>query len=180
MRRRIFIAINLPENLKKRLREYQEKWIHLDPKFIRWTRSSNLHITLSFLGYLSDDETYEICEIVKKAVKKHEPFNLIFQRIVLGPPNKKPRMFWLAGIENKEFSDLQKSLNEAIAGIHVKTSLVRPHITLARFNSGLLEFLPELVSEEFKTQFSVDSIQIMQSNLKRSGAEYSVLESIEL
>jgi hypothetical protein len=34
--------------------------------------------------------------------------------------------------------------------------------------------------EEFKAQIPVNTIEVMQSNLKRTGAEYSVLESVEL
>ena len=174
MKRRLFIAINLPENIRNKLIKYQEKWVNLDS--IRWTRKNNLHLTLFFIGYVDDNEMYEICELIKQAVKKHEPFNITFQRIVLGPINKTPKMFWLVGPENKEFSDLQNHLNEVI--LKIKSRLKsKPHITLARFKRGLLD---KDVNEDFRVQFSVNSIEIMQSNLKRSGAEYSILESIEL
>ena len=49
MSNRIFIAVNLPENVKKKLAEYEENWLDLP---IRWTKKENLHITLVFLGYL--------------------------------------------------------------------------------------------------------------------------------
>ena len=95
MKRRLFIAINLPENIRNKLIKYQEKWVNLDS--IKWTKKNNLHVSLLFIGYVDDDEMYEICELVKQAVKKHESFNISFQRIVLGPVNRTPRMFWLVG-----------------------------------------------------------------------------------
>jgi len=44
-RRRVFIAINLPGNIRKKLAEYQKKWPELP---IRWTKQDNIHITLVF------------------------------------------------------------------------------------------------------------------------------------
>ena len=57
MRRRVFIAINLPENIKKELSDYQFKWLELPAS---WVKKENLHITLSFLGYLIDEELLEV------------------------------------------------------------------------------------------------------------------------
>ncbi|MBI4101693.1 MAG: RNA 2',3'-cyclic phosphodiesterase, partial [Candidatus Nealsonbacteria bacterium] len=51
MRHRIFLAINLPENVKKKLADFKSKWPDLP---CRWTKAENLHITLVFLGSVSD------------------------------------------------------------------------------------------------------------------------------
>jgi len=42
---RIFIAINLPEKLKKELSLFQNRWPEIPA---RWTRPDNLHVTLVF------------------------------------------------------------------------------------------------------------------------------------
>ena len=70
-KRRLFIAINLPNKLRKRLVEYQRKWDDVDPGLIRRVKKSNLHITLVFIGYVDDDEMYEICKITEQVAKKH-------------------------------------------------------------------------------------------------------------
>jgi len=72
-RYRIFIAINLPEEIKEKLADYQRKWPELP---IRWTKPKNIHITLVFLGYLSDEELVEICRIAKEVASKHTPFDV--------------------------------------------------------------------------------------------------------
>ena len=178
MKRRLFIAINLPGKTKKRLIDYKEKWNQLDS--IKWVNKNNLHVTLLFIGYVDDDEMYKICQIVKETAKKHESFTINFERIILGPPNKTPRMFWLQGNESQELANLQGDLQERIEQRHGKRYLFRPHVTLARFTSKALESLSKELNEPFVAQISVETIEVMQSNLKRSGAEYSVLESIEL
>ena len=43
-RHRIFIAINLPQDIKKELAGYHKKWLELPAK---WTALDNLHITLN-------------------------------------------------------------------------------------------------------------------------------------
>ncbi len=180
MKRRIFIAINLPEEVRRKLVDYQQKLDNLDSNLIRWVKKDNLHITLLFIGYVTDDEMYEICQLVKEVAKKHEPFIINFERIILGPPNKTPRMFWVQGERSEELGKLQGDLEEKIEQRHGGRHAFRPHITLARFKYPLLKFLPQKVDDEFKAQIPVETIEVMQSNLKRSGAEYSVLESVGL
>ncbi len=53
MRPRVFIAINLPEDIKNELISFQKKWPNLP---CRWTKKENLHITLLFLGHLNEEE----------------------------------------------------------------------------------------------------------------------------
>ena len=185
MKRRLFIAINLPENIKNRLVEYQKKWAYLP---VRWTIKPNLHITLVFIGYVDDNEMYEICKIVREIAGRHSPFIINLERIILGPPNKFPRMFWVEGRVNEEIAKLKNDLEDSLlksdnSGYKKKENRAyRPHITLGRIKQGQwrkLDFRPK-IDEKFEFSFPVETIEVMQSNLKRTGAEYSVLESVEL
>ncbi|MFZ5559449.1 MAG: RNA 2',3'-cyclic phosphodiesterase, partial [Patescibacteria group bacterium] len=99
-KRRLFIAINLPEEARNRLIKFQEKWMDLDPKSINWVIKPNLHITLVFLGYMNDDEMYNICQMMKDVAKRHQPFFINLERIMVGPPNATPRMFWAEGAKS--------------------------------------------------------------------------------
>ena len=181
-KKRIFIAINLPGAIKKKLADWQGRWVDLDRKFINWVAEVNLHVTLIFIGYASDDETYEICKIVKEVAKKHEPFFINLERIITGPPNTTPRMFWVEGEKSQELADLQNDLEIALnmgTGYKKEVRAFRPHITLARFKYQIAKSLPE-VNDEFKFSIPVETIEVMQSNLKRSGPEYTILESVNL
>jgi len=181
MKRRLFIAINLPENVKKKLIEYKYNYSQLDSKSIRWVGWSNLHITLLFIGYVTGDEMYEICNLVKEIGKKHEPFLIKFEKIIFGPPNKTPRMFWAEGEKSQALADLQGDLNDAIQQrTGCKYKAFRPHITLAKFPASTLKSLPEEINEPFKFEIPVETIEVMESSLKRTGAEYSILESVNL
>ena len=183
IKRRLFIAINLPEGVKKKLVDWQRNMsacLGQDSGEVNWVKKENLHITLVFIGYVSDDEMYEICKITGEVAKEHNPFFINLERIILGPPGRTPRMFWVQGEKSQELGELQGNLEEKIEQRHGGRHAFRPHITLARFKYPIVKFLPKEVNEPFKVQIPVETIDIMQSNLKRSGAEYSVLETVEL
>jgi len=184
-RRRLFIAINLPENVRIKLIRYRDKWYDLEPKSINWVRKDNLHITLVFLGYMTDDGMYEICQIMKDVVKRHEPFSIKLERIIVGPPKATPRMFWVEGAKSQELAELQRDLEDSIAGrtyYKKEGRTYSSHITLARFKYEAAKKIKEMpeVNEPLNIEIPVESIELMQSSLKRTGPEYVVLESVEL
>ncbi len=187
MRHRIFIAINLPDDIKKKLSDYQNKWLELP---CRWTKKENLHITLAFLGYLTDEEMVEICRIAKETALRHEPFFINLNKIIYGPPKKQPpRMVWAEGEKSEELGKLQKDLENTLAGLssgleNEKGRGYAPHITLGRIKEWEFrriepEERPE-INEEINFDFEVNSIEVMESELKRGGPEYAVLESVPL
>lgn len=202
MRHRIFIAINLPENIKKELANFQSRWPELP---IRWVKPENLHITLVFLGYLSDEELLEVLKITKEVVLKHQSFTINLKKIIYGPPKKMPpRMVWAEGEKSTELGKLQKDLENSLFSTSIKgledynppTTLpasgrapsearaYTPHITLGRIRTWeFRQIEPEerlIVDEDISLNFEVNSIEVMESQLKRGGSEYTVLESAPL
>jgi len=184
-RHRIFIAINLPEDIKKELFSYSEKFAELPA---RWTSKDNLHITLVFLGDLTDQELADACITVKEVAQKHGSFSLNINKILYGPPNKMPpKMVWAEGEKSKELSnlknDLEKSLLEKIKFVPEGRGFA-PHITLARISAWEFKAIepderPE-IDEKIDLSFTVESIEVMESVLKRGGPQYTILESHNL
>ncbi len=182
-RRRIFIAINLPEDVKKKLAGYKEKWPELP---IKWTKLNNIHITLAFLGYITDEELVEVCKAVKEAGSRHSSFSVNLIKICYGPlrlrSGQVPRMVWAMGEKSEEFASLKDDLDKSLT-ISEKRQF-SPHITLGRIRKWEWQRIePEeapSVDEEIGLSFPVDSIEIMESVLKRGGPEYIILESANL
>lgn len=184
-RHRVFVAINLPTEIKKELSAYSEKWLDLPAK---WTAKDNLHITLEFLGALTDEEIGEVCVAVKEVAEKHESFSLNLTNILYGPPKKMPpKMVWAEGEVSEELSvlreDLENALTERVRFVPENRTFA-PHITLARISA--MEFraiepeeVPE-INENIDLQFTVESIEVMESVLKREGPIYEILESHQL
>lgn len=168
MMHRVFIAINLPENIKKQLADYQKKieGLFQSPSPIRWTKEENLHISLEFLGNLSDDEVMKVCQDTEEFAKNKQPFTVTLNKISYGPPKKMPqRMIWVTGDKIAELN-------------------LTPHVTLGRikmweFRQIEPEERPE-VSQEIGLSFEVNSLEVMESQLKKSGPDYTILESCPL
>jgi 2'-5' RNA ligase len=188
MKHRIFIAINLPEEVKKTLSSYQSMWPELP---VRWVKRDNLHVTLIFLGYLTDEEIVETCKIVSETASRYLSFIINLKKICYGPPKKlPPRMVWAEGEKSKELGKLQSDLENSLLATPnsgLRKTEVRPytpHITLGRikawdFRQIEPEERPE-VSEEIDLNFEVISVEIMESQLRRGGPEYTVLKSCRL
>ncbi|MGA2417665.1 MAG: RNA 2',3'-cyclic phosphodiesterase [Candidatus Staskawiczbacteria bacterium] len=184
-RHRVFIAINLPEEVKRELAKFCDKWPELPAK---WTAKDNLHITLEFLGDLTDVEIGDACQIVKQVVKKHKTFSITLNKILYAPPKKNPpRMVWADGEKSEELADLKEDLQEDLLekiSFRPEGRGLVPHITLARiseweFKKFDLDERPE-INEDIDLVFTVESIEVMESELKRSGPQYTILESHQL
>lgn len=203
MTKRVFIAINLPEEIKNQLIAFQKKWPTLP---IRWTKKENIHITLVFLGYLDENQLSETIQTTKEIASNHKPLAVSFEKIHYGPPGKMPpRMVWVQIQKNPELLTLQKDLekqllslpsfkyksrapqqdNRTLKKVQDKRGGAReysPHITLGRIKQWefrRLDQRPE-IDEEISLSFAVDSVEVMESRLKRGGAEYSTLGSFLL
>jgi 2'-5' RNA ligase len=188
MRRRIFIGINLPEEIRKELEKFQFKFSELPA---RWVKKENFHITLAFLGYVKDEDLPRIIEITKNVATRHAPFLIKIVKVTYGPPKvSPPRMVWAIGEKNESLWKLQEDLKNALMEMKIPQLEEEegrgfiPHITLARirkweFKQMEPEERPE-IDEDLNFSFEVKSIEIMESHLKRGGAEYTILESIPL
>ena len=183
MLRRVFIAINLPENLKEKLLKFEKNFPELPAN---WVKKENLHLTLVFLGYLKDFHLKKVKEIVKEIAKDFSPFSVFLKRVCFGPPKiLPPRLIWVELEKNESLENLVKRLQEKLkenkVPFVVEEREFLPHITLARikkweFQRMETEERPR-VNESINESFEVKSIEIMESHLKRSGAEYEVIES---
>ncbi len=186
MPQRIFIAINLAKEIKEKLIEEQSKWPELP---IRWVKEDNIHITLIFLGYLNGEQILKVREITKETVGRCAGFSINLNRIHYGPPGvMPPRMILVEAEKSAGLAELQADLEKALAASKIsfqpENRAFKSHITLGRIKEWEFrriepEERPE-INEEINLSFEVKSIEIMESRLKRGGAEYTILESYNL
>lgn len=179
-KKRVFAAINLPEPIKKDLASAIEKIRPLFGREIRFLDPENWHLTVSFLGSQDDNSVGLISEALSETAKEFEPLHIKFEKIMYGPIGKAPRMLWLAS--SKETSSLlgeiQKFLEEKLMEKNVpfrqENKKFFAHLTIARFESAAKENLPDL-NVAFAKSFEAESIDLMESRLKQSAAEYEIL-----
>jgi 2'-5' RNA ligase len=177
---RVFTAINLPESIKKELLSYKKIWPDLPA---RWVNENNIHITLNFLGYIPSDDLMEVFKAVENVTSKHSCFYVKLNKIQYGPEKKiPPRMIWVKGEKSDELSRLKNDLDKALDNYENRG--FSPHITLARIRAWDFKKIdpeerPEVL-QEIDLSFEVESIEVMESVLKKGGPEYTILERFNL
>lgn len=178
-RRKIFIGIDLPSDVKKRLTRKIEPWKELP---VKWVRENNFHVTLAFLGYVDDDRIFEICSAVKNGVGGNNVFELQLESIELAPVPEIPQMVWAIGPANEELLALQEDIEQEL-GIFVKEKKAfRPHVTLGRIRAMKWDALPEkpIINESLIFSVPVEQVTIFESRMENGKQMYTPLEVCEL
>ena len=176
-KKKIFVEIDVPNNLRKRLAQQILPWADLP---IKWMKEENFHITVAFVGYVDESVLPEICQKVRTAVENFEAFDLEFDQIALGPDSKNPKTVQLIGQPCIELGMLNEEVERALGMRPTAHKEFRPHITLGRIRKLKWDELSEKpeIFEKINVSMTVDSVAIMES--KGGGAEYVSLEECPL
>ena len=181
MRKRVFIAIELPEEIKEEISKILEEIKPLFKFPIRWLKSENWHLTLVFLGYQSDENVRLISEKLKAFASKQKPFEILLDKIIYGPPNRPPRMIW-GQAKSPEYGILKELIEKELINIGInfqkENRLSNPHLTLARFQPATQK-LPE-IETPLNLIFQVETVILMESKLTGFGADYYCLDQFTL
>lgn len=161
--RKVFIGIMVPQEVAKRLARLTEPW---RPLPIRFVKERNLHVTLAFLGHLSDESVAEVCERVKEVCAAAVPFDVLLERIALMPePGVAARMLWYAGDASEELRALHDDLGRALGTFVASSKAFAPHVTLGRVRERAWRALtdhPDLKAR-FTAAISVDLVTVFES-----------------
>lgn len=187
MKKRIFIAINLPDEIKRKLLSYERRWKNLR---VKWTNFYNLHITLEFLGEVDRWELEKIIQALKETSLAIKPFYVQLDKITLGPDSARAKMFWATIHIDNNIVKLKNLINENLKfhefnsggsepSLKLEEQEFKPHVTLARARGNQLKGKQTNIALP-GMKFKVESIDIVQSQLHSGGAKYKVVESFKL
>lgn len=166
---RLFIAVDLPENIKNYLRDLQAELPH-DAKF---SKTHDFHLTLKFLGSCDGNRKKRVEDALKNI-----PFHNFKTRLTcIGTfGGRIPRVIWV-GMEVPDW------LKETAAEIEnrmeklgfEKENRFAPHITLARVKSienpqSFLEAFRKITVDPL--EFSVSRFYLFESLLSPKGATH--------
>jgi RNA 2',3'-cyclic 3'-phosphodiesterase len=174
---RIFIALDIPAEIRAGLSEYMESARALAPD-ARWARVEGLHVTLKFIGHVDD----AVVEQIKAALRsiKAAPFEVKFTGVGFFPNPNAARVFW-AGVDGGDaLPHLASTIDAAMEklGLAPETKPYHPHLTLARTSSRPLRELKPLLAEQ-PPQFGTMTAReffLYQSQPQKGGSKYTKLE----
>ena len=187
---RAFIAIELPETVKKSLAEMQQHLRVQPSEGIKWVSPESIHLTLKFLGWVARERIENIESAISQSVTGFEPFNLGLTGLGAFPNLRRMNVIWcgLSG-DIPKLNALQQSVERYVSplGYPTENRAFSPHLTLAR--------LREEVSSETKQRLAakitgtnvepgltipVDAVSLMQRTLLPTGAIYTELGRFQL
>jgi RNA 2',3'-cyclic 3'-phosphodiesterase len=183
---RLFIAIELPEEIKRGMAAIQEQ-LRKSGADAGWTRLEGIHLTLKFLGEVAEAKVPEIKVAMTEAVQGAAGFRLEVAGAGAFPNNKNPRVLWL-GVrgDTERLALLQSSVEGAMvkAGFDPEDRAFSPHLTLARIKYLRPRFSWPQAIETIKDAelggMDVTAVSLMKSELKPSGAVYTEMGRVEL
>ena len=186
---RVFIAIDIDEEIKKALNDLQQQLqsgADIKKSDVKWVNPENIHLTLKFLGEIKEEKVVEVCNIVRDVASRHRNFELDIESVgCFG--GRSARVLWVgAGEENDNLLQLQKDLDEqlALAGWPQDTREFTGHLTLCRIRNSKAGIKLAQMAEDYR-DFKLgvvlaDSVLVYQSQLRPTGPIYIRLGNYKL
>ncbi len=175
---RLFIAINFPPDLRQRLWEAAEP-LRSAGYPVRWVAPDGLHLTLKFLGEVKPAREPEIVAGIAAAVRGAKPFTLPVGGFGAFPSLSRPRVIWAGCEPVPSLELLQHRVEQEMEqlGFSLEGRAFHPHLTLGRAQrdarAGAFQDLEDRMGAlGFAGETTVESTDLMESQLARDGARY--------
>ena len=189
---RTFIALELNEALQRFLGEIISQISQKLPD-LRWVDPTGIHLTLAFLGELTDEQLVEAIHAAEEAAQKASPFEYRLKGLgIFGSP-RQPHVIWM-GVEDLPSGKVQGSPLQQVhyvlsrelksRGFEVEKRPFSPHLTLARIKQQLTpddqqrlqRLLHSRLAGSSSAVYQVNNLCVMKSELSRAGAKYTCLK----
>jgi RNA 2',3'-cyclic 3'-phosphodiesterase len=187
---RAFIAVELPEDLKKELAALEMLLKNNGPSVVKWVDPDSIHITLKFLGEISTDKVEKLIQAMDEAVKGTAPFQLKVRKLGAFPAPDRPQVIWV-GVKGEvdKITRLQQSIEASCErlGFSRENRAFTPHLTLGRVRD---EARPnerqrlgkQLMETSFTSLHNVEvtEINLLKSQLTPAGAIHTIIGTVKL
>jgi 2'-5' RNA ligase len=150
---------------------------------VKWVSPEHFHVTLRFLGEVTEEQLPAVEEAVRQAAASVAPFAVRLSGWGAFPNANRPQTFWAAVGEGAEpMRALERVLTDSLeaAGIAPDKKPFHPHVTLGRMRTpagtpALKDSLSREPPSGEETTFTARHITLFESRLTPSGPIYSAL-----
>ena len=176
-KKRVFIAIEIPKEIKEAIAETSKELNEFErEKKIKKVETRNYHITLKFVGEISNETIDKISKILEVIVKKYNPMELELSGVGVFPNKNYIRIVWIGTKEiekntnNKTLGKLVEEINNELEkiGITRDKNKFSPHITIARVKRkiDLSKFIEKNSSKRFG-RIKINNLALVESILAK-------------
>lgn len=183
---RTFIAVKLPQEIQDRIGRLQSDFRASMPD-VRWTKYSNIHLTLKFLGDVQISRIDKISEALQEVAVRFSPFKMNLAGMGAFPNLRRPRIIWV-GVEKgvDELVEIANSIEGTMKrlGFPREKRRFSPHLTAGRIRrltnpAAMTEALDKAQVGELG-EFTVERISLIRSQLDPAGSIYTTLTEARL
>ncbi len=177
---RTFIAIELPPEARAPVLEHIAQMRRGLPDVrASWSRESNLHLTLKFLGNVPVNFVTKVSGAVAAATKDVTSFEMTISGNGSFPARGRPSVLWL-GTQAASLQALHDSIDceLAAAGFPRESRAFHPHLTIARLrvSEGATRLAELHRSLPFTpVTFTVSEIAVFKSELLSHGSKHTAI-----
>ncbi|MBI2935954.1 MAG: RNA 2',3'-cyclic phosphodiesterase [Chloroflexi bacterium] len=182
---RAFIAIDLPEDVKKALASLIDSLKRRRVEGVRWVNPDGVHLTLKFLGDIRSGQVGEVVQAMAEASYGLSSFRLELKGVGGFPNLQRPRVLWTGmGGELGPCLALWRRLDEALRplGFPSEERPFNPHLTLGRVHDRAGPEERRRVGEALLSlppvagpSMLVEGISLIKSTLRPEGLLYERL-----
>ena len=186
---RTFIAVDIPPAIQKTIQYKIEMLRKAIGNSIRWVPVQNIHLTLKFLGDVSQNDVDKLTQMLRTESDTHASFDITIGGLGSFPNSKRARVVFIRTQAPAELDALQRGIESATTrlGFEADTRPFSPHLTVGRVRGHITAPEQEKIRkilEETKIDSvgtaRVDSIHLYKSELKPGGSVYTKLFSAPL
>lgn len=178
---RSFVAVDIGDAERKAVAELQ-RGLKNKAGGVRWVRPDRMHLTLAFLGEVSEDSVESAKPKLAEAVRGFAAFDARLGGVGAFSSPRKARVVWVGMSEGKgELCSVQKRVVAGLkqVGFEPERRPFSPHLTLGRLR--VPADVSQICGQEFRgAGFRVDRVILYKSVLKPEGPEYFRLAEFEL
>ncbi len=167
---RLFIAFDVPAEIKKYISSLQEL---LDADSAKLVFPSDFHLTLKFLGDVSESEAGQINALLSTVSFK--AFIATLDGTGTFPSEQRINVFWIGLAPADKVIAVQKEIDIALKGLFPPDARFHPHITLVRvkFVKDKNKFGESLKKIKIEPkEFKIESFKLIKSTLTKRGVVY--------
>lgn len=188
---RAFIAIELTPAIGQRIAGIAAALrARIPAGTVGWVNPGGIHLTLKFLGEVSAVQTREITDLMQAVTAGRPAFEIRVRRLGCFPNPSSPRVVWV-GVDPDDGSlaALQEGLERGCEklGFDREARAFSPHLTLGRVKREArrdgIEALQMAIRQAGEAEcgaMEVDRIHLIRSELKPTGAVYSLMATSTL
>jgi len=176
---RLFTAIELSDDVRAALVQWQNTLRRSVRYRVTWTRPENLHVTMKFIGEVDAARLMQLDSTLKSIVARRDPVRIVSDGLILLPLRGPTRIIAASlrdpseALENL-FADIEGALQPC--GIGSEGRRFRPHVTLGRVRDRV-RLDPRQIDLEKSAKFEISPTKfaLIQSLQLQEGSKYIVL-----